>query len=458
MWYNKKKVVAKKKGVCNHGRALRRSRKRLENNPIQEYEKIRRKYLPNLYQWIEQIEDPRNQSYISYGMRAMIGTILYKNLIGLVSMRSMNEQFEEEEISEKVYHYLGEKARGELPHSQTLNDLLSRIKPEEIEKIRKKMVYSLIRRKSFDAAKYKKTWPVYVDGTELYSGKRKLNEHCLEKRHKKGTNDEKICYQSAVLEAKIDFGGSLLASIGSEFIENAGEDAEQQRGRGVEQIKQDCEIKAFRRLSAKLKKQFPRLPIRIQGDSLYACGPVFGICEENKWQYLLRYKGGSIPSIEEEFVNIPEKGRVEYNCKEKGTYGTIEFVNDISYQTYTVHMLRCTEHTAKGETKQFQFLSSTHISNQNAKSLVEQGRNRWKIENQGFKRQKREAQRITHVCCWNAQAMKNHYLLQQIADFLRKLYEIQCLNRHGIQKTQRKISSDLLHGLYLPITEPEDTS
>ena len=430
----------------------------MESNPILEYEKIRKKYLPNLYRWFEEIEDPRNQSYITYGMREMIGTMHFKNLVGLVSMRSMNEEFECKEITRNIYHYLGEKARDELPHSQTINELLSRINSEEIEKIRKKIVYSLIRRKSFDTAKCNKTWSVYVDATDLYSGKRQLNEHCLIKRHKKGTAEETVRYHSAVLEAKIDFGGSLLASIGSEFIENAGEDEEQQKCRGVEKVKQDCETKAFRRLSKKLKKQFPRLPIRIQGDSLYASGPVFGICEENGWKYLLRYKGGSIPSIEEEFENIPEKGRVEYKDAVKETTGTIEYVNDISYQTYTVHMLRCTEQTSKGEKKQFQFLSSTRINNQNAKRLMEQGRNRWKIENQGFKRQKHEAQQITHVCCWNAQAMKNHYLLQQIADFLRKLYEIQYLIQNGIPKTQRKISSDLLRSLYHTLTESEDTS
>ena len=411
-----------------------------------------------MYSWFEGIEDPRHQSYTTYGMRTMIGTIHYKNLLGLVSMHSMNDQFEDEGIPQKIYQCLGEKAREYLPHSQTINELLSRIKPEEIEDIRRKMVYSLIRRKSFDSAKYQKTWSVYVDGTVLYSGKRQLNKHCLEKRHEKGTKRETICYQISVEEAKIDFGGSLLVSIGSEFIENAGEDAEAQKRCGVEKIKQDCETKAFRRLATKLKKQFPRLPIRIQGDSLYASGPVFDICAGYGWMYLLRYKRGSIPSIEEEFDNIPERGRIKYDNKEKRTHGIIEFVNGISYQAHTVHMLRCTEYDKKGKKKQFQFISSTRISEQNAKSLMEQGRNRWKIENQGFKRQKREAQQITHICCWNVQAMKNHYLLQQIADFLRKLYEIQYLSKLGIPKTQKKISSDLLHSLYLPITESEDTS
>ena len=63
---------------------------------------------------------------------------------------------------------------------------------------------------------------------------------------------------------------------------------------------------------------------------------------------------------------------------------------------------------------------------------------------------------ITHLCSWNACAMKNHYLLQQIADLFRRLYELEYLMKHEIAKTQRKISSDFLHSLSQP-AENEDT-
>ena len=321
--------------------------------------------------------------------------------------------------------------------------------------------YSLIRRKSFDTAKYQKQWSVYVDATGLYSGKRKLNEHCLEKWHQKGTAEESVSYQSAVLEAKIDFGGSQVMSIGSEFIENAGVDEQEQKKQGAEQLQQDCEIKAFRRLTQKLKKEYPRLPMRIQGDSLYAAGPILDICKEKGWAYLLRYKNDRIPSIAQEFECIPEKEVVEYADEQKGITGRIEFVNDISYQQHMVHVLRCVETQKKGKKEKvthFQYLSSNRITKHNAKKILELGRCRWKIENQGFKRQKREAQCITHVCCWNAQAMKNHYLLQQLADFFRKLYEIHYLSEQGIKKTQRKVSFDLLQSLYLPLPDFENSS
>ena len=108
---------------------------------------------------------------------------------------------------------------------------------------------------------------------------------------------------------KIYFGEKLVASIGSEFIENNGEDRKRQEGMNAEEIKQDCETKAFFRLAERIKKRFPRLPILLLADSLYASKQVMELCREYKWEFLIRYKKGSIPSIAEEYEKIPEKGK-----------------------------------------------------------------------------------------------------------------------------------------------------
>ena len=44
--------------------------------------------------------------------------------------------------------------------------------------------------------------------------------------------------------------------------------------------KQDCELKAFKRLAEKIKKEYPRLRIIISGDALYASKPVIETCKE----------------------------------------------------------------------------------------------------------------------------------------------------------------------------------
>lgn len=54
------------------------------------------------------------------------------------------------------------------------------------------------------------------------------------------------------------------------------------------------------------------------------------ICRENQWDYIIRYKRGSSPSITEEYEGIPEKE----------TSGHAEFINDIDYNGKPIAMLR----------------------------------------------------------------------------------------------------------------------
>lgn len=252
-----------------------------------------------------------------------------------------------------------------------------------------------------------------------------------------------------MLEAKIIFGEKLMVSIGSEFIESNGEDAQDQKDMGEEERKQDCETKAFKRLAKKIKEAFPRLPIILLADSLYASEPVMELCRKNKWDYIIRYKSGSIPGITEEYGRIPEKGRS----------GHAEYVNDIDYNGKAVNMLRFWEETVEqGEVvrKEFQWLTNIPVTEKNAEKIAETGRKRWKIENEGFNRQKNWQGDITHACSWDANALKNHYLMTQISDMVKQLYEWFFSEAKGIKKKQKNISSELFDSFREQITGTED--
>ena len=56
------------------------------------------------------------------------------------------------------------------------------------------------------------------------------------------------------------------------------------------------------------------------------------------------------------------------------------------------------------------------------------------MENQGFNRQKHWQGNIEHACSWNEKAQKNHYLMEQIADFIKQLYEYYYLKENEIKK------------------------
>ena len=112
----------------------------------------------------------------------------------------------------------------------------------------------------------------------------------------------------------------------------------------------------------------------------------------------------------------------------------------------------------KGEavTTEFVWITSIEITDKNAKKLVRAGRSRWKIENQGFNRQKHWQGNIEHACSWNERAQKNHYLLEQISDFMKQLYEYFYLKKNEIKKAQKNISSELLASFGRQLTETED--
>ena len=90
------------------------------------------------------------------------------------------------------------------------------------------------------------------------------------------------------------------------------------------------------------------------------------------------------------------------------------------------------------------WITNIEITEKNAEKLAGAGRNRWKIENQGFNRQKQWQGNIEHACSYNENAQKCHYLIEQIADFIKQLYEYFFLKKNEIKKLQKNISSDLL--------------
>ena len=431
-------------------RILKRIAGRLEKNPIEECAKIQRKYIPDLNRFLSETKDPRDVRYITYTNRTLLGQMVYKGVSGIVSMQEMTRQFNNDEAVANIYSLIDEKAKEMLPHHVTSNEYLERLDPEEVRKILHQIVYDCIRRKTFDDARYKKRWIIIIDGTQKYSGERKINDKCLERHYNKGTENESINYHEDVLEAKIYLGEGLLLSIGSEFIQNDPENGIKYADMTDEEAKQDCEQKAFKRLAEKLHKEYPRLPMVLLMDSLFASEPVIKKSEDYGWKYIIRYKEGSIPTISQEFDALPDKN----------TSGHATYVNEIDYRGFKVNMLKTYEDRVlkKGVEKriEFSFLTNIELTDKNVEKVAMVGRRRWKIENEGFNRQKNWSGNITHACSWDSNALKNHYLIYQISDFIRQLYEWFYLKKNGIEKTHKKISSDLLYALTKQEVKRED--
>lgn len=419
-----------------------------ESNPIVECNKIQKKFYPGLLAKFDQVKDPRHSSYTQYSCREILGTLYYKGIAGISSMQGMTRAFTNETVTENLYRFMESEVKDYVPHGVTINECLERVEPAELEEIQKDLAYQMIRRKTFDDAKVLGKWLVLVDGTELDEGFRQKNDYYLSRTYNRGEENEITKYHRSVLEAKLYFGNHLVCSIATEFIENTEE--YNQKKRTEESIKQDCESKAFERLAEKLKKRFPRLPIIIVADGLYANTKVIKICKGCGWDYLIRYKEGCAPSIEECYQTTPEKN----------TVGKAEYINGIIFRDEDVNVLKYSEKRMKRGVETvtgFTWITSIGITKRNAEKLVRAGRNRWKIENQGFNRQKRWQGNIEHACSFQEKAQKNHYLMEQISDFIKQLYEFFFLQKNEIKKVQKNISSELLASFGRQLTR-EDIS
>jgi hypothetical protein len=201
-------------------------------------------------------------------------------------------------------------------------------------------------------------------------------------------------------------------------------------------------------LAEKLKSKYPKLPICLLGDSLYACEPVFEICNNNKWKYLIRFKEGRIKSIANEFNTLKE---IEAETSENCTW-----INDINYNQRTVNIIE-TEIEDKNDKKYYVFITDIRITKRNAEKIVDFGRSRWKIENEGFNNQKTKKYYIEHANSLNYNAMKNHYLITQLADILRQLFEKGVDKIRDLNKGIKEISSSLLESFRTrSLTNAED--
>ncbi|MGN0496608.1 MAG: transposase family protein [Lachnospiraceae bacterium] len=427
-------------------REQERIRRKLEDNPIVECNKIQNKFYPELFSMFSRVKDPRHQSYVDYPVKVMLGTMYYKSIAGISSMQEMTRTFNDEGICRNLYRFMGEDVKDYMPHGVTENEFLERLEPQELETIQQNIVYSMIRRKTFDNAKVLKKWQVIVDATELDEGYKKKNEHYLSRCYNRGSDNEYVKYHRSILEAKIYFGENLVCSIASEPIENS----EEYRKQSDEVVKQDCESKAFVRLAAKIKKKFPRLPIIITADGLYVTKNVLQICKDYHWDYIIRYKEGSASTIAEEYRALPEKEIMGV---------AIEYQNKIVFNDFDVNLIYYRDRRiVKGDERETEFawITSIEITKRNAEKIVRAGRNRWKIENQGFNRQKHWQGNIEHACSYHERAQKNHYLMEQIADFMKQLYEHFYLEKNNIKKPQKNISSELLASFGRQLTETED--
>jgi hypothetical protein len=383
-----------------------------------------RHFFPQLNTWLDRLPDTRVQEACTYSTRflAWWGIALY--LLQLSSRRQLD--FELRDGGAPVLTNLNRLAQTEqttLPVHDTLDHFVGHVKLEGWETLRGQMVQRLLRMKALDPARLLGRPVLLIDATGLLCFHRRHCPHCLVQRHGKQT-----LYLHHVLEAKLLGPAGVVVSLGSEFIENA--DASASKGKSAEEIKQDCELKALDRLLPRIKKAYPQLAFVLALDNLYACGRLFALVEEMGWSFVVTFKEGRTPSLWREFRTLLPQCSENYLKRSWAEKRVQEFrwVERLDYQdsegrSWKLNALECTETTVTGK-HYFAWLTPLPLTNKTVEEIAQKGgRYRWKVENEGFNRQKNSDLNLEHVYSTDPENWKVYYVLLQIAFILVQLLE-----------------------------------
>lgn len=380
-----------------------------------------RHFFPNFNDWLQSWPDSRLQIACTYETRflAWWGIALY--LFQLSSRRQLNFRLEARytRVLTNLNRLAGTHQQTRPVHG-TLNHFVGHVPVEAIARHRTRMIRELARRKVFEPARLLSYLPVALDATGLYSFRQRHCQHCLTSRHGEGT-----IYSHNVLEAKLLGPGELVLSLASEFIDNR--DA---AGSTSATFKQDCELKAFSRLAPDLHRACPQLRLCLTVDSLYACGRFFAACQEYDWTYVVVFKPSVLPTVWEDFQNLLPFA--SHQCVERqlpnGCQQVYRWINDLGYtdsdgRSWQFAAIQC-EETLAGATSLFAWLTCFEVNARNVEIIANQGgRARWKIENQGFNRQKNSDLNLHHLYSTDPVKLQAYYYLMQIACILLHLLE-----------------------------------
>jgi len=380
--------------------------------------RIFREKLPILLNQLRKIKDPRNPRKIKHKLAVVM---IYGILCFIYQMSSRREA--NREMTRPMFFSNLKLLFPELesiPHNDTLMRLLSGINVDEIESIYIDLVRKFIRNKKFVRYLIDKSYPIALDGSQKFTRSWLWAEECLERKTKTNNNDTEKQYYVYVLEACLVFHDGMTIPLMTEFLEYTQGD--------MQRNKQDCELKAFYRLTAHIKKEFPALPIMLFLDGLYPNGPMIEYCLQKKWQFMIVLQDKSLKSVWEEFEGLK---KLEKNNTLELKWGNrrqhFEWVNGIEYyygpgeaKKQIIHMIICEESweeidkDGKTVSKRARhcWISSKPLNAGNVHERCNLGaRHRWGIE-EDFLVEKHHGYQYEHCFSYDWNAMRGyHYLM-----------------------------------------------
>jgi hypothetical protein len=375
---------------------------------------VLRTCFPRLNAWLNALPDPRQQRMCLYTAAHLWWHIIATYLSRKGSRNGFDEQRQSGQAAWNMGLLCGQSAedpRFEGQPTVTCSDNAayhaSRVDPELVAQIPVLMFHDLLQRRLFDDARLFGRWyPLVLDGS--------VKEKCrqgFEEGGKSSTNGARYRY---VLQAPVMGPADTLFPLLHEEMDVHDPLAD----------KEDCELKCFTRLSARLKKEFPRLPFCLVADALYCCQAVVVTCQQFDWMYVLTLKEGRQPTTWEETIHLLPLHRAQrLRCLlgQGGKEGQADYrwVEQVMLGQHQTNVILQGEITTQPSATLYAYITSfSNLTPQRVLAVVNHGgRERHRIEDT-FNAQKNNGIGLEHVFCANAIASKNYYTMMQVAEVL----------------------------------------
>lgn len=282
-------------------------------------------FFPSFGHWVEDFPDPRCAGKVVYTARFCLWSAMSLLARGLGSRRQFDAESRRdaasvEQLLLQNLNLLAGTEAEDLMHGDTLNDYLVQLPSRHLASVPPRMVRRLERMRTLEDARLQGRYLIAIDATGLWSWKHRHCDACLHQ-----TQNGVTTYYHLALEAKLIIPDGMALSVCTEFIENVDPDA----------TKQDCERAAITRLLAKLKALFPRLPLCLLFDSLYANQTVLRLCRQNNWACIISFKSGSLPIAFREFQTLKELNADQVmETRVADRYQRLSWVHDLEHEGF----------------------------------------------------------------------------------------------------------------------------
>jgi len=396
---------------------------------VTEHSKVLRAQLPRLLRELAKIPDPRDPKKVDHQLTMLLLYGILTFVFQMSSRRAANRTMTMPMFEKNLKLLIpGFK---ESPHQDTLWRLLRDLSDVgQIEDAQMALVKGLIRNKKLQSYLVNDSYPIVLDGTGKFTRSWNFDDEALWRTV--GTGEQKHRqYQVYTLEACLSFSNGIVIPLMTEFLATSKGDSDRE--------KQDCEIRAAKRLMQRLKKHFPRLKIQLLLDGLYTTGPMMALCRDYDWKFMMVLQDKSLASVWAEFEGLrtlSPKNKHQQMWGDRRQLFT--WVNGIEYtyrtkgdkkqQRIHIHMVLCEETwetVTEGEIEKHDshhcWISSEPLNRDNLHERCNlTARYRWGIE-ANILVEKHHGYQAEHCFSYNWQAMKGYHYLMRLGHLINVL-------------------------------------